>query len=282
MSEGNEDLLKVLLESILNIKIVKITYLNLEKNNGNIHIRRKHFDFHVKTDTENIHIEVNNGMRDYVRPRNMAYICNTYSNAVLSGEEYDEDTKFIQINFTYGLGKKEKGLRIYNIQDEDNVRYVNNFCIYEFNMDYYMNLWYSKDERGIEDNKYLIMMDLKPKELELLSKKDRVISKYMGEIERININSELYEYMSAEEDNRKIENSLKTQFRKEGLAEGRAEGRVEGRAEGRVEGLAEGRAEGKQEATLEHAKKMLEKNIDINDISDITGLSIDEINSINK
>lgn len=266
MSEGNEDLLKVLLESILNIKIVKITYLNLEKNNGNIHIRRKHFDFHVKTDTENIHIEVNNGMRDYVRPRNMAYICNTYSNGVLSGEEYDEDTKFIHINFTYGLGKKEKGLRIYNIQDEDNIKYVNNFCIYEFNMDYYMNLWYSKDERGIEDNKYLIMMDLKPKELELLSKKDRVVSKYMGEIERINTNSELYEYMSAEEDNRKIENSLKTQFRKEGLAEGRAEGKKEGM----------------KEASLEHDKKMLEKGIDINDISDITGLSIEEINNINK
>ena len=264
MSEGNEDLLKVLLESILDIKIIKLTYLNLEKNNGNIHIRRKHFDFHVKTESENIHIEVNNGMRDYVRPRNMAYLCNTYSNSVLSGEEYDEETKFIQINFTYGLGKKEKGLRIYWLEDEEMIRYVNNLCIYEFNMDYYMNLWYSKDERGIEDNKYLIMMDLKPEELEILSKKDRVVSKYMGEIERININSELYEYMSAEEDNRKIENSLKTQFKKEGMEWG----------------MKRGMKEGKKEAGLEHAKKMLEKGIDINDISEITGLSVEEINNL--
>ena len=30
----------------------------------------------------------------------MAYLCNTYSNSVLSGEEYNEETKFIQINFT--------------------------------------------------------------------------------------------------------------------------------------------------------------------------------------
>ena len=272
MSEGNEDLLKVLLESILKIKIIKITYLNLEKNNGNIHVRRKRFDFHVKTDTENIHIEVNNGMKDYVRPRNMAYLCNTYSNAVLSGEEYDEETKFIQINFTYGLGVKEKGLRVYWLEDDDKRRYVNNLCIYEFNMDYYMNLWYSKDEKGIEDNKYLIMMDLKPEELEKLSKKDRVVDKYMGEIERININSEIYEYMSAEEDNRKIENSLKTQFRKEGLAEGRAEGMRKGIKEGIKEGI--------KKASLEHAKKMLEKGIDINDISDITGLSIEEIKKL--
>ena len=43
MEEKNSDLLKALLESILDIKIKNIKYLNLEKNNGNIHIKRKNY-----------------------------------------------------------------------------------------------------------------------------------------------------------------------------------------------------------------------------------------------
>ena len=103
MKEENKDILIALIESILDIKIKDLKYLNLEKNNGNIFVRRKHFDFHIKTEKENIHIEVNNYLEDYVRPRNMAFICNTYSREVLRGEEYDECTEFIQINLTYKM-----------------------------------------------------------------------------------------------------------------------------------------------------------------------------------
>ena len=272
MSEGNEDILRGLLESILHIKITKLTYLNLEKNNGNVYFRRKHFDFHVKTETENIHIEVNGELKEYTRIRNFAFICNTYSNSVLSGEEYDDITKYIQINFNYGLSKNEEGLRIYKIMDEKQNCFVNNLFIYEFNMAYYLHLWYSKNEKGIHDYKYLIMMDLKPKELEVLSKEDKVVNRYMSEIERINIESDLYEYMSIEEDNRKIENSLKRQYRREGLEEGRKKGIKEGREEGMKEGM--------KEEKVRNAKKMMEENIDKEIISKITGLSLTELEKL--
>ena len=48
----------------------------------------------------------------------------------------------------------------------------------------------------------------------------------MEEVEKVNEDPEFYEYMSAEEDNRKIENSLRTQYKREGLAEGRAEEKI--------------------------------------------------------
>ena len=83
MKEENKDILIPLLESILNIKIKELTYLNLEKNVGNIYVKRKHFDLNVKTDTENIQIEVNSVMKDYTRSRNASYICNTYSKETL-------------------------------------------------------------------------------------------------------------------------------------------------------------------------------------------------------
>ena len=50
-------------------------------------------------------------------------------------------------------------------------------------------------------------MNLKKKELEKLSKKDKVVERYMSEIERVNEDPDFREYISAEEDakkNRKI------------------------------------------------------------------------------
>ena len=232
MKEENKDILIALIESILDIKIKDITYLNLEKNNGNIYVRRKHFDFHVKTEKENIHIEVNNYLEDYVRPRNMAFICNTYSREVLRGEEYDESTEFIQINLTYKMINEykeknkfhdEEALRVYKLRDETGKNFVNNFTIYEINMDYYLNLGYSKDEKLVDKYKYLIMLDLNKKDLKELSKKDKVINKYMEEVNKINEDPEFYEYISAEEDNRKIENSLRSQYKREGREEAKLE-----------------------------------------------------------
>ena len=236
MEERNSDLLKALLESILDIKIKNIKYLNLEKNNGNIHIRRKHFDFHIKTDTENIHIEVNSEMHPYVRPRNTAYICNSYSIETLRGENYTENIKFIQINLNYRISKKEKPIRIYTLCDEEGKKYVNNLFIYEFNMEYFKEMWYS-NKKEINNYKYLVMLDLKKDDLEKLSKEDKVIKKYMSEVERINDDPEIYEYMSAEEDNRKIENTMREYWKEEGLRDGREEGIKEGIKENIKENL---------------------------------------------
>ena len=59
-------------------------------------------------------------------------------------------------------------------------------------------------------------------------------------------------------------------------AEGHAEGRVEGHAEGRVEGSNEGRLEEKREA----ASNMKTLNIPLDVISQVTGLSIEEIKAL--
>ena len=76
--------------------------------------------------------------------------------------------------------------------------------------------------------------------------------------------------------------------RLEGIAEGRiegiAEGRLEGIAEGRIEGIAEGRAEGitegRNEAIHENALRMRTKGYPIEDIAEITGLPIEEIEKL--
>ena len=49
---------------------------------------------------------------------------------------------------------------------------------------------------------------------------------------------------------------------------------------GHAEGLAEGRAEGRAEAKLENARRMKAKGYPLDDIVDITGLTIEEIEKL--
>ena len=127
-----------------------------------------------------------------------------------------------------------------------------------------MKLWYNKNEKELEKSKYIVMLNLEKEELEKLSKKDKVVIKYMKEIERVNENPKFREYMSAEEDNKKIENSLKREWMEEGLAEG----------------IKEGIKEGSYKRNIEIAKSLLKNKVDIEIITSSTGLSIEELEKL--
>jgi predicted transposase YdaD len=74
----------------------------------------------------------------------------------------------------------------------------------------------------------------------------------------------------------------------EGIARGRAEGKAEGLAEGKAEGLAEGIEKGKaeglaqgiKETQLSTARKMLKLGMSIEEISEITGLTKEEVDNL--
>ena len=58
---------------------------------------------------------------------------------------------------------------------------------------------------------------------------------------------------------------------------GREEGREEGLKEGHKKGHAEGREEGAKQKSFDIAQRMLEKGIDIETISELTGLTAEEV-----
>ncbi len=63
----------------------------------------------------------------------------------------------------------------------------------------------------------------------------------------------------------------------EGKAEGLLEGLIKGKAEGKAEGKVEGKVEGKAEGLIEMAQKMKRAGMDFSLISQLTGLSIEQI-----
>ena len=137
---------------------------------------------------------------------------------------------------------------------------------------YYLLYGFNKMVKKIEDNKYLIMLDLEPNDLVKLSKSDRMVESFMKTIEEVNQDPEFREYMSAEEDARKIMNSLKKEYKEEGLKEGLKEGLEQG--------IEQGIEQGMKYEKIEIAKSMLKENINIEVISKCTELTIDELNDL--
>ena len=65
--------------------------------------------------------------------------------------------------------------------------------------------------------------------------------------------------------------------KEEAIERGLREGRIRGREEGREEGRQEGLEEGAEKERLSNARKMNNKGLDYATITDITGLTSEEI-----
>ena len=259
LNPNNSDLLKALLEFILKIKIDKLEIKKTELLSGNVNIKDKRVDAIVHTGNKKIEIEINSQNKDYLHTRSTAYICNIYQSNASVGDTYNEDTDIIQVNLTWGLGKNNDEMKIYKIMNEKGELYVKNFIIYEINMDYYDKIWYSKNEDEIKKNQYMIMLDLDKKELKSMPK-DKIVDKYITNVTIVNDDPEFQKYMSEEEDKKKIQNSLLSEAKEEGMEQGYTSGINDG--------------------IKQTAKNLLSMNMPLEDISKATGLSIEEINEI--
>ena len=82
--------------------------------------------------------------------------------------------------------------------------------------------------------------------------KDKIVDKYITNVTIVNDDPEFQKYMSEEEDKKKIQNSLLSEAKEEGISQG-------------IE---------------QTAKNLLSMNMTLEDISKATGLTIDEIKKI--
>ena len=137
-------------------------------------------------------------------------------------------------------------------------------------MEYYKKIWYSKDEKKIKENELLVMLDLNEGELKKMPKSDKISEKYVESVTILNNDPFFQEYMSQEEDQRKMQNSL--------IREAEDTGYEKGIKLGEEKGLKLGEEKGK----IKMVKNMLNEKIDINTISKISNLSIEKINKIKK
>ena len=256
LNPKNEDLLKVLLEDILKVKIEIKKILPTELITGNNIIKSKRVDALILAINKKIEIEINASINEYVYIRNMAYICNIYSTNALVGDSYND---IIQINLTWGLDYEESK-REFRISDKNGNVYVKNLLIIEINMEYYKKIWYSKDEKKIKENELLVMLDLNEGELKKMPKSDKISEKYIESVTKVNNDPFFQEYMSQEEDQRKMQNSLIR--------------------EAEDTGYEKGIKLGKEKGKIAIAKSLIQSGMSLEEISRHTKIDIEELKEI--
>ena len=267
LNPKNEDLLESLLEDILKVKIEIKKILPTELIVGNNIIKSKRVDALILAANKKIEIEINASINEYVYVRNTAYICNIYSTNALVGDSYNQDIDIIQINLTWGLDYEESK-REFRISDKNGNVYIKNLLIIEINMEYYKKIWYSKDEKKIKENELLVMLDLNEGELKKMPKSDKISEKYVESVTILNNDPFFQEYMSHEEDQRKMQNSL--------IREAEGTGYEKGIKLGEEKGLKLGQEQEK----ICIAKRLLKMHMNKEDIIKATGLNPEEIKKL--
>ena len=263
---GNEDLLKEFTERILKTKFKNFKIISPELTKNNIYEKGKYLDILIKADDLFVNIEINSHNYNGLSERNFSYIALVYASHIKVGEEYNNNLDFVQINLTVGLGTNQPEISVSRVINKDTLKLkVRNLDIYDVNLDKINSRCYNEDD----EYNFLKMITAPKEELEFLAEKgDNLMKKIKDEVNRVNDENYFANFISVEEDERKIRNTYY------------ANGVEEGEARGEKRGERRGEKRGKEKALLETAKNLLKYGMPINDIVKNTGLSKQKIESL--
>ena len=203
--EDNPKLLIKLLESILNVEITSIKFLNNELKIHNKDERSKRVDgIFLINGKIYCHIEVNSSYNNELTYRNSIFFYSIIVSKTLKNENYNLNDNFIHVSFTYGLGKKYGVREEYKVVNKTgSIVRVKNIKEIEFNMDKIRAFWYNEDKEKLDKYKYLVMQNLDKEELEKLSvmyKGDEGIMDYNEKLRRLNENGKFNSLLTEEEE----------------------------------------------------------------------------------
>ena len=276
--KANRDLLKRLIEESLE-KEVTIKSLSIpEVLKYNLSLRGKTLDAVVKADDELYLVEMNANYYNGLNIRNFAFACAKYIEETEVGEDYNEMKNIIQLNYTCGMPKnyEDENGKIkqtplvfkYEVHDrKNNANYVKNMTIYVFNVDKILDSCYNE---GKEKYRFIALLNANQRQLSKMSTEDKDMGKFFDELKTLNSDEEWTNFISVEEDAKKVEKTIMNNCKREGLEQGI------------TQGWEQGMTQGSQQTQREIAKNMLDLDIDIEKIIKATGLTKEEIEKLSK
>jgi len=260
-----KETLKRLLKETLDLNVKDVFLANTEMPVEKISERRKILDLVVYTENEVINVEVNNAYKEDLYIRNFLYFCKLISSNLEKTKDYTKLKKHIQLNLTWNLYKylpfdisNKKKLDFYVKDEETNEKvFKDKFKIVNINMDYYLELWYSKNVEN--ENPFLLLLLLAAptiKEVDKISRGDRLMEKIAKEVKKLNFDPKITEEIAFENEHEIWANTMHSR------------------------GFEQGIEQGSKEKQLEIVKNMLSKGFDIDTISEITGLTKNELEDL--
>lgn len=265
--KGNEKFLKEFLESLLKISItniqimrdVSLERLSVEEKLGILDLQA------ILDDRKIVSIEMQLRDENNITKRNGYYSAKELASDVKKREKYQEFRPVIMVNI---LGFKLTNYEEYISQA---ITVLKDHREYEIDtgMTYYFielpKFRKAKPDMNDKLDQWLAFIDNEDRGLiEMAKEKNETIKRAAEELE----------YLTGDEEVRRMA-YLHEKWERD-YESGMEGAREEGRSAGKLEGKIEGRAEGMQEV----AKKMKEKNMSLETIIELTGLSKEEIEKL--
>ena len=279
---GNEDLLENLVNATLsdfNFEEVKdleiIDPFNLSEN---IDLKESIIDVKAKTkDNKTVIIEFQLcGNKNFV-DRIFYYISKNIVNELYEGEDYQEVQKIISINlldFNLDFGDEGKPHRCFKLIDTENQNISLDYIqMHLIEVQRFIDILENSTIEELKNNKLLTWMKFfTSNNLENIEKElkeaNPIMTKAIEEYKRFTSDDKLMRAYAARDAFLVGQKMMLSRERKEG------------RLEGIEEGIKKGKLEGIKERNYAIARDMKSKNMDINLISEITGLSIKEVRKL--
>ena len=252
------NILKPLLEHILEKEIIELEILNPNLIQDYFRLRGQRLDLLVKTKDEIINVELNTNYGEEILIRNLHYIFKLASENTERGNKYKVKNKIVQINLNFINSKYEKcEYLLYDKKHE--IELTDYIKICNIGIDKYIENYYNNSKKFTKGEELVIMLDLDKKELEELSEKSDIVDNFKEDVIKANEDKLVVEWISREEEQKQYEEVMYEKGHNQGLSEGIIQGKQqgfsEGIAQGKLQGLEEGLTQGIEKTNKENAKK---------------------------
>lgn len=254
-----KETIKRLLEETLELKVKEVYLANTEMPVEKIKERRKILDLVVYTEKEVINVEVNNAYKKDLYIRNFLYFCKLISSNLEKSKDYTKLGKHIQLNLTWNLQKyipfdirEKKKLEFYVKDEETGLKvFEDKFKIVNINMDYYVELWYSKNVEN--ENPFLLLLAAPTiEEMDEIARGDRLMEKIAKEVKKLNFDPKITEEIAFENEHEIWANTMHSR----------------------------GYEQGSKQEKIGIARNMLDMGIELNTIVEATRLTKEEIETL--
>ena len=279
------------LKGVLSYIIVYVTDLTKEEVYDNIEIvnpyepvnniteREKTHDLKVNIENSTITLEMNKFNDSENKFRNAAHYHESIVKKLQRAKSKKDIGKVYQISFDVKNPLSESLISIIMMMDIKTHLIdpsESNFKKYLINVSKITKMGYNVNKLSRFEKILLMLSETKKESLRKIAKGDKELEDMEKEIERLSKDPETVSYIN-DETLRKIAYEIDMENAEK---KGHSSGYTEGHSSGYTEGHSSGYSEGIHENSKDIAKKMLDKKMNIKDISDVTGMSIDEIKKL--
>lgn len=274
------DRLNYLLSTILNKNVEVIELLPNDLIEDNRVNKKNEVDLLCKLDKEYVSIEINTDFDDAIVKRNYAYISRLLSKELNAGDSYKKDNidnnnddKEIKMYYQININTKDflgEPFEICHVKGEFSNMIAAKFMeSYYINVSYYVKKWYTLNGKGLTDFEKLMVLIGTNKKSVIECLNDNKILKDIGDaVKKYSEDDDLLYYYDRDE-------QLVSDAKRVSANETREKLEKEFEEE-----LNEKISLNTKETSLDIARRLKEKGMDISDIASVTNLSLEEVEKL--